>query len=83
MIGRIVGSALERGIKRRHDKHPVAGAIIGTGALLAARRLLPKRFAALAATAAAAYLTKKWADKAEAGKKSPDSRGPTPPPANP
>ena len=46
----------------------VAGAVIGAGALFAARRLFPQRYAALAAWAAAGYLTKKWAERAEARK---------------
>ncbi len=65
MMARIVGSLLGRGIG--HEKgHPVAGAMIGAGTLFAARRLFPQRYAVIAATAAAAYLTKKWADRAEA-----------------
>ncbi len=66
MIGRMVGGALGRAIGRRTGNHPVAGAVIGAGALFAARRLLPQRYAAMAAWAAAGYLTKKWADRAEA-----------------
>src|SRR3546814_6325171 len=41
---------------------------IGAGALFAARRLFPQRYAARAAWAAAGYLTKKWAERAEARK---------------
>ncbi|WP_374525433.1 hypothetical protein [Sphingopyxis sp.] len=68
MIGRIVGGVLGSAIGNRKGGHPVAGAVIGAGTLFAARRLFPQRYAALAATAAAAYLTKKWADRAEARK---------------
>jgi len=65
MMARIVGSLLGRGIGREKG-HPVAGAVIGAGTLFAARRLFPQRYAFFAATAAAAYLTKKWADRAQA-----------------
>src|SRR3546814_16429331 len=68
MIGRIVGGALGRAIGKQKGNHPVAGAVIGAGALFAARRLFPQRYAALAAWAAAGYLTKKWAERAEARK---------------
>src|SRR3546814_16148091 len=51
---------------KQKGNHPVAGAVIGSGALFAARRLFPQRYAALAAWAAAGYLTKKWAERAEA-----------------
>ncbi len=66
MIGRIVGGALGSAIGKQKGNHPVAGAVIGAGALFAARRLFPQRYAALAAWAAAGYLTKKWAERAEA-----------------
>src|SRR3546814_14909257 len=66
MIGRIVGGALGRAIGKQKGNHPVAGAVIGAGALFAARRLFPQRYAALAAWAAAGYLTKKWAERAQA-----------------
>jgi hypothetical protein len=46
----------------------MAGAVIGAGTLFAARRLFPQRYAMLAATLAAGYLTKKWAERAEARK---------------
>lgn len=68
MIGRIVGGVLGSAIGREKSNHPIAGAVIGAGTLFAARRLFPQRYAVLAATAAAAYLTKKWADRAEARK---------------
>ena len=68
MIGRIVGGVLGSAIGRQKGNHPVAGAVIGAGTLFAARRLFPQRYAVFAATAAAAYLTKKWADRAEARK---------------
>ncbi|MGV3731283.1 MAG: hypothetical protein ACO1NN_11060 [Sphingopyxis sp.] len=66
MMGRIIGGMLGRAIGRRHGNHPVAGTIIGAGTLMAARRLFPQRYAVIAATVAGAYLTKKWADRAEA-----------------
>ncbi|WP_439568606.1 hypothetical protein [Sphingopyxis sp.] len=66
MIGRIVGGVLGSAIGKQKGNHPVAGAVIGAGALFAARRLFPQRYAALAAWAAAGYLTKKWAERAEA-----------------
>ncbi|WP_089217003.1 hypothetical protein [Sphingopyxis indica] len=66
MMGRIIGGALGSLIGRGKGNHPVAGAVIGAGTLFAARRLFPQRYAVIAATAAAAYLTKKWADRAEA-----------------
>lgn len=68
MIGRIVGGVLGSAIGRQKGNHPVAGAVIGAGTLFAARRLFPQRYAVFAATAAAAYLTKKWADRAEVRK---------------
>jgi len=66
MIGRIVGGVLGSAIGRRKGNHPVAGAVIGAGTLFAARRLFPQRYAVLAATVAAGYLTKKWAERSEA-----------------
>lgn len=66
MIGRIVGGVLGSAIGRQKGNHGIAGAVIGAGTLFAARRLFPQRYAVFAATAAAAYLTKKWADRAEA-----------------
>ncbi|HEV2597488.1 MAG TPA: hypothetical protein VGU00_03930 [Sphingopyxis sp.] len=68
MIGRIVGGVLGSTIGRQKGNHPVAGAVIGAGTLFAARRLFPQRYAVLAATVAGAYLTKKWAERAEARK---------------
>lgn len=65
MIGRIVGGVLGSAIGRQKGNHPVAGAVIGAGTLFVARRMFPQRYAALAATAAAAYITKRWADRAE------------------
>ena len=65
MMGRIVGGVLGSAIGRQKGNHPVAGAVIGAGTLFVARRMFPQRVAALAATAAAAYITKKWADRAE------------------
>lgn len=69
MIGRIVGGVLGRAIGRRHGNHPIAGSIIGAGTLMAARRLFPQRYAVIAATVAAGYLTKKWAERAEQQRK--------------
>ena len=68
MIGRIVGGVLGSAIGRTKGNHPVAGAVIGAGTLFAARRLFPQRYAVLAATVAAGYLTKKWAERSEARK---------------
>ena len=68
MIGRIVGGMLGSAVGKEKCNHPVAGALIGAGALFAARRLFPQRYAAIAAWAAAGYLTKKWAERAEARK---------------
>ncbi|MGH6695513.1 hypothetical protein [Sphingopyxis sp.] len=68
MIGRIVGGVLGSAIGRQKGNHPMAGAVIGAGTLFAARRLFPQRYAILAATVAAGYLTKKWAERAEARK---------------
>jgi hypothetical protein len=68
MIGRIVGGVLGGAIGKQKGDHTVAGAVIGAGALFAARRLFPQRYAAIAAWAAAGYLTKKWAERAEARK---------------
>ncbi len=73
MIGRIVGGALGSAIGKQKGNHPVAGAVIGAGALFAARRLFPQRYAAIAAWAAAGYLTKKWAERAEARKAAEDA----------
>lgn len=66
MIGRLIGGVLGAVATQRSRAHPVAGAIIGAGTMFAARRLFPARYAALAATAGAAYLTKKWAERKEA-----------------
>lgn len=69
MIGRIVGGVLGSAIGRQKGTgHPVAGAVIGAATLFAARRLFPQRYAVIAAWGAAGYLTKKWADRAEARK---------------
>lgn len=65
MIGRIIGGVIGGAVGRRKQNHPIAGAVIGAGAMFAARRLFPARYAALAATAAAGYLTKKWAERRE------------------
>lgn len=63
MIGRIIGGVIGTAISRQKRNNPVAGAVIGAGAMFVARRIFPARYAALAATAAAAYVTKKWADR--------------------
>ena len=68
MIGRIVGGVVGSAIGRQKGNHPLAGAVIGAGTLFAARRLFPQRYAVLAATVAAGYLTKKWAERSEARK---------------
>lgn len=74
MIGRIVGGVLGSAIGRQKGNHPVAGAVIGAGTLFAARRLFPQRYAVLAATVAAGYLTKRWAERAEARKAARDAQ---------
>src|SRR5688500_10608415 len=68
MMGRIIGGVLGSAIGRQKGNHGIAGAVIGAGTLFAARRLFPQSYAVLAATVAAGYLTKKWADRAEARK---------------
>ncbi|ALJ11332.1 hypothetical protein [Sphingopyxis macrogoltabida] len=68
MMGRIIGGMLGSAIGRQKGNHGIAGAVIGAGTLFAARRLFPQRYAVLAATVAAGYLTKKWAERAEARK---------------
>ena len=68
MIGRIVGGVLGGAIGQKNGNHPIAGTVIGAATLFAARRLIPQRYAVLAATMAAGYLTKKWAERAEARK---------------
>jgi len=68
MMGRIIGGVLGSAIGRQNGSHGIAGAVIGAGTLFAARRLFPQRYAVLAATVAAGYLTKKWAERAEARK---------------
>lgn len=70
MMGRIIGGMLGSAIGRQKGNHGIAGAVIGAGTLFAARRLFPQRYAVLAATVAAGYLTKKWAERAEARKAS-------------
>lgn len=67
-MGRIIGGVLGSAIGRQKGNHGIAGAVIGAGTLFAARRLFPQRYAVLAATVAAGYLTKKWAERAEARK---------------
>ena len=64
MIGRIVGGALGSAIGKQKGNHPVAGAVIGAGALFAARRLFPQRYAALAAWAAPRFLRARSAEAA-------------------
>lgn len=68
MLGRIVGGVLGGAIGRTKGNHSIAGAVIGAGTLFAARRLFPQRYAVIAAWGAAGYLTKKWAERAEARK---------------
>jgi hypothetical protein len=78
MMGRIIGGVLGSAIGRKKGGHPVAGAIIGAGTLFAARRLFPQRYAVLAATAAAGYLTKRWAERAEQRKAAEAAHGADP-----
>ncbi|WP_447760069.1 hypothetical protein [Sphingopyxis panaciterrae] len=68
MMGRIIGGVLGGAIGRQKGNHGIAGAVIGAATLFAARRLFPQRYAAIAAWGAAGYLTKKWAERAEARK---------------
>lgn len=75
MIGRLVGGALGAVSARRGRSNPIAGAVIGAGTMFVARRLFPARYAALAATAGAAYLTKKWAERKEAERKAEEISG--------
>ena len=75
MIGRLIGGALGAVAARRGRSHPIAGAVIGAGTMFAARRLFPARYAALAATAGAAYLTKKWAERQEAERLAKENAG--------
>lgn len=63
MIGRIIGGVIGGAMGRQNRNHPIAGAVIGAGAMFVARRVFPARYAALAATAAAAYVSKRWADR--------------------
>jgi hypothetical protein len=75
MIGRLIGGALGAVAAGRGRSHPIAGAVIGAGTMFAARRLFPARYAALAATAGAAYLTKKWAERQEAERQAKEISG--------
>lgn len=75
MIGRIIGGALGAVSARNSRSNPIAGAVIGAGTMFVARRLFPARYAALAATAGAAYLTKKWAERKEAERQAAEISG--------
>lgn len=75
MIGRLIGGAIGAVSARNARSNPIAGAVIGAGTMFVARRLVPARYAALAATAGAAYLTKKWAERKEAEQKAKEISG--------
>ena len=81
MIGRIIGGVMGAAIGRQKRNHPVAGAVIGAATMFAARRMFPARYAALAATAAAGYLTKKWAERREAEIRATEANAVNNPPA--
>ena len=78
MIGRIVGGVLGGAIGQKNGNHPIAGTVIGAATLFAARRLIPQRYAVLAATMAAGYLTKKWAERAQERRTAEEARAAAP-----
>lgn len=63
MIGRMAGAAIGALFSREQHGDPVKGALIGAATMFVARRLLPVRIAAIGATIAAGYLTKKFAER--------------------
>lgn len=65
MIGKLFAAATGAAINKEQHGSPVAGAAVGFASMAIARKFLPARFAALGATFAAAYLTKKLAEHAE------------------
>ena len=65
MIGRMVGAALGGAIGKEKNADPVKGAVIGAATMFVARRMLPRRVAAIGAAVAAGYVTRKLAQRAE------------------
>lgn len=65
MIGKLFAAATGAAINKEQRGSPVAGAAVGFVTMAVARRFLPARFAALGATLAAGYLSKKLAERAD------------------
>lgn len=65
MIGKIIAAATGAAINKEQHGNPLTGAAVGFVTMAVARRFLPARFAVIGATAAAGFLTKKLADRAE------------------
>ncbi len=72
MIGRMAGAAIGALFSREQRGDPIKGALIGAATMFVARRILPVRIAAIGATIAAGYLTKKFADR-EMARQDPDA----------
>lgn len=64
MIGKLIGAATGAAINKEQHGNPVTGAAVGFVTMAVARRFLPARFAALGATLAAGYLSKRLAERA-------------------
>ena len=65
MIGKLFAAATGAAINKEQHGNPVAGAAVGFATMAVARRFLPARFAAIGATLAAGYLSRKLAERAE------------------
>lgn len=65
MIGKVIAAATGAAINKEQHGNPLTGAAVGFVTMAVARRFLPARFAVIGATAAAGFLTKKLADRAE------------------
>ncbi len=65
MIGKLFAAATGAAINKEQRGNPLTGAAVGFVTMAVARRVLPVRFAAMGATIAAGYLTKRLADRAE------------------
>jgi hypothetical protein len=65
MIGKLIGAATGAAINKEQHGNPLSGAAVGFVTMAVARRFLPARFAAIGATLAAGYLSKKLAELAE------------------
>lgn len=65
MIGKLFAAATGAAINKEQRGSPLTGAAVGFASMAVARKFLPARFAALGATLAAGYLTKKLAERAE------------------